>query len=252
MSDNRELHERTALVTGASRGIGAAIARRLAQEGAKVAIGYHSNAGAAEETARGIQAATGGTVVAIQGDVGDSEGATALVERAVEELGRLDILVNNAGVTDLDNMTIDELDPDLANRIIDINVRGPLFASAAASRHLGEGGRIINLGSCVGERVPGAGYSVYAASKAAIIGLTRALARDLGPRGITVNEVAPGATNTAMNPEDGPNAPQQKATSPFGRFATPEEISDAVAYFASPRAAFTTGARLAVDGGRNA
>ncbi|WP_233197195.1 SDR family oxidoreductase [Cryobacterium sp. N21] len=252
MSNHGELNGRAALVTGGGRGIGAAIALRLAEEGADVALGYHSNSVSAEETARSIGTATGRRVVAIQGDAGDPAAVAAVVDRSAELLGRLDILVNNAGILDPELAMIDELDPELANRIIDVNVRGPLFAAAAAARHLGRGGRIINIGSCVGDRVPGAGYTIYATSKAAITGMTKALARDLGPRGITVNEVAPGATNTSMNPEDGPNSAEQKATSPFGRFASPEEIADAVLYFASPRAAFTTGARLGVDGGRNA
>jgi 3-oxoacyl-[acyl-carrier protein] reductase len=246
------LEGKRALVTGGSRGIGAAIALRLAEEGATVAISYHSDAEAARVTAEAITDLTDTKVAVVQADTGDTDGAAQVVEQSVGLLGGLDILVNNAGVLDPTSATIGDLDPETANRVIDINVRGPLLVSRAAAAHLGEGGRIINIGSCVGERVPGAGYAVYATSKAAITGLTRAMARDLGPRGITVNEVAPGATDTDMNPQDGPNSAPQKAASPLGRFATPEEVAEAVAYFASPRAGFTTGTRLGVDGGRNA
>ncbi|MEY9212375.1 SDR family oxidoreductase [Thermobifida halotolerans] len=246
------LDGKAALVTGGSRGIGAAIALRLAEEGASVAISYHSDSGTAEAVARSITDKTGRLTVAVQGDAGDAVAAVAVVDRVAELLGGLDVLVNNAGVLDPSFASIDEMDPAVASRVIDVNVRGPLLTSWAASRHLGEGGRIVNIGSCLGERVPGPGYVAYAASKAAITGLTRALARDLGPRGITVNEVAPGATDTDMNPQDGPNAAAQKELSPLGRFATPEEVAEAVAYFASPHAGFTTGARLGVDGGRNA
>ncbi len=246
------LEGKRALVTGGGRGIGAAIALRLARDGAAVAISYHSDAESAGATAAAIAEETGGKAVVVQADTGDAREAERVVDEAAELLGGLDILVNNAGVLDSSSAVIDDLDPGVASRVLDINVRGPLLASRAAARHLGGGGRIVNLGSCVGERVPGAGYAVYATSKAAITGMTKALARDLGPRGITVNEVAPGATDTDMNPQDGPNSEPQKGASPLGRFATPEEVAEAVAYLVSPFAGFTTGARLGVDGGRNA
>ncbi|WP_047870997.1 SDR family oxidoreductase [Nocardiopsis sp. RV163] len=246
------LEGRRALVTGGGRGIGAAIALRLARDGAAVAISYHADAESAAATAAAIAERTGGKAVIVQADTGDAREAERVVDEAAELLGGLDILVNNAGVLDPSSAVIDDLDPAVAARVLDVNVRGPLLASRAAARHLGEGGRIVNLGSCVGERVPGAGYTVYATSKAAITGMTKALARDLGPRGITVNEVAPGATDTDMNPQDGPGSAPQKEASPLGRFATPEEVAEAVAYLVSPSAGFTTGARLGVDGGRNA
>lgn len=246
------LEGKRALVTGGSRGIGAAIALRLAEDGASVAISYNTNETAARTTADDITERTGVKVVVVQADTGDAAGAAQVVDRASGLLGGLDILVNNAGVLDPTFSRIEDLDPEIAKQVIDINVRGPLLTSQAAVAHLGEGGRIVNIGSCVGERVPGPGQAAYATSKAAVTGLTKALARDLGPRGITVNEVAPGATDTSMNPQDGPNAEPQKEASPLGRFATPTEVADAVAYFVSPRAGFTTGTRLGVDGGRNA
>ncbi|WP_306371120.1 SDR family oxidoreductase [Nocardiopsis sp. CC223A] len=244
------LDGKRALVTGGGRGIGAAIALRLARDGASVAIGYHSDRRAAEETAALIGERTGAKAVTVQADTGLVEDAERLVAETVALLGGLDVLVNNAGV--IAAAPIGDLDPEAASRVIDVNVRGPLLVSRAASRHLGEGGRIINIGSSLGERVHSPGLTAYAASKAAITGLTRALARDLGPRGITVNEVAPGSTDTDMNPQDGPNAEAQMRGIALGRFGAPEEIAEAVAHLASPAAGYTTGTRLGVDGGSNA
>ncbi|GGZ18722.1 SDR family NAD(P)-dependent oxidoreductase [Streptomyces nitrosporeus] len=249
---SEKLNGKVALVTGASRGIGAAIALRLAGDGADVAITYQSNEEAARETAERIAKDTGRRAVAIQADAADAEAVTASVDRAVRELGRLDILVNNAGVNDMNLPNIADISVETVDWILDVNTRGSILAARAAAKHLPEGGRIINIGSCLGEHVPAAGFATYAASKAAITGLTKGLSRDLGPRGITVNEVAPGSTDTDMNPEDGPASQYQKSLSPFDRFAKPEEIAAAVAYLASPEAGFTTGTRIGVDGGVNA
>ncbi|MFL1381543.1 MULTISPECIES: SDR family oxidoreductase [unclassified Nocardiopsis] len=244
------LDGKRALVTGGGRGIGAAIALRLAHDGATVAIGYHSDRRAAQATAALIGERTGTKAVIVRADTGRAEEAERLVTETVELLGGLDILVNNAGV--ITAAPIGDLDPEAVSRVLDVNVRGPLLVARAAARHLGEGGRIVNIGSSLGERVPSPGLAAYAASKAAITGLTKALARDLGPRGITVNEVAPGSTDTDMNPQDGPGAEAQRQGIALGRFGVAEEIAAAVAHLASPTAGFTTGTRLGVDGGANA
>ncbi|MET9929532.1 MULTISPECIES: 3-oxoacyl-ACP reductase family protein [unclassified Streptomyces] len=249
---SEKLNGKVALVTGASRGIGAAIALRLAGDGADVAITYQSNKEAAQATAERIAKETGRRAVAIQADAADAEAVTASVDRTVRELGRLDILVNNAGVNDMNLPNIADISVETVDWILDVNTRGPVLAARAAAKYLPSGGRVINIGSCLGEHVPAAGFAVYAASKAAITGLTKGLSRDLGPRGITVNEVAPGSTDTDMNPEDGPASQYQKSLSPLDRFAKPEEIAAAVAYLASPEAGFTTGTRIGVDGGVNA
>ncbi|MCS0602951.1 SDR family oxidoreductase [Streptomyces sp. LP11] len=246
---SEQLSGKVALVTGGSRGIGAAIALRLAEDGADVALTYRSGAGAAAAVADRIREKTGRRVLALQADAEDAEAVERAVEETVRELGRLDVLVNNAGVYDPDLHGIEQVPVETVDRILAVNTRAPLLAARAAARHLPEGGRIVNIGSCLGERVPSAGFAAYAASKAAITGLTKGLARDLGPRGITVNEVAPGATDTDMNPADGPNAAHQKGQSPLGRYGQAEEIAAAVAYLASPSAGYTNGARLGVDGG---
>ncbi|CAL9396751.1 Cyclic-di-GMP-binding biofilm dispersal mediator protein [Nocardiopsis dassonvillei] len=244
------LDGKRALVTGGGRGIGAAIALRLARDGAAVAIGYTSDRESAEATAARATGQAGVKAVAVRADTGLPAEAERLVEETVHLLGGLDILVNNAGI--IATGPIGELEPETVARVIDVNVLGPLLVARAATRHLGEGGRIVNIGSSLGERAPFPGLSAYSASKAAITGLTKALARELGPRGITVNEVAPGSTDTDMNPQDGPGAEGQKQGSSLGRFAAPEEIAEAVAHLASPLAGFTTGTRLGVDGGSNA
>ncbi|MFL4901848.1 SDR family NAD(P)-dependent oxidoreductase [Streptomyces sp. MMS24-I2-30] len=247
-----KLSGKAALVTGGSRGIGAAIAQRLAEEGADVAITYQGNKDAAQATVERITESTGRRALGIQADATDADAVAASVEQAVRELGRLDILVNNAGVNDMALPNIVDTPVETIDWILDVNTRGSILAARAAAQHLPEGGRIINIGSCLGEHVPAAGFATYAASKAAITGLTKGLSHDLGPRGITVNEVAPGSTDTDMNPEDGPASAYQKGLSPLGRFAKPQEIAAAVAYLASPEAAFTTGTRIGIDGGVNA
>lgn len=243
-----ELLGKVALVTGGSRGIGAAIARRLAAQGADVAITYARAADRARAVVAGI-AALGRRGLAIQADSAGAE-IGAAVERTVAELGRLDILVNNAGIFPFgppEEVTFAELDRTLA-----IHARGAFLAAQAALRHLGEGGRIISIGSCFAERVPHGGVTLYAMSKSALIGFTKGLARDVAARGITVNLVQPGSTDTDMNPAGSADADDQRARTALGRFADPDEIAATVGFLAGPGAGFITGAALAVDGGVNA
>jgi len=237
---------KVALVTGGSRGIGAAIATRLAQDGAAVAITYASAQPKADEVVRAIEAA-GGRALAIRADSADAVAMKGAVTETVRTLGRLDVLVNNAGiaaVVPLDQFSLADFD-----RMVAVNVRGVFVAAQEASRHMSEGGRIITIGSVNADRMPFAGGSVYAMTKAAVAGLTRGLARDLGPRGITVNNVQPGPIDTDMNPAEGAFAESLKGLMALPRYGRGEEIAAMVAYLASPEAAFVTGASLTIDGG---
>lgn len=241
-----KLNGRAALVTGGSRGIGAAIARRLAADGAAVAITYTSAPQKAEEVVRSIEAA-GGKAVAIRADSADVAAVKSAVNETVRQLGRLDILVNNAGIAafaPVDQLTLEDFDRSVA-----VNVRGVFVASQEAARHMGDGGRIITIGSVNADRMPFAGGSVYAMTKAAIVGLTKGLSRDLGPRGITVNNVQPGPVNTDMNPSTGPFAESLKGLMALPRYGRDEEVAGMVSYLAGPEAAFVTGASLTIDGG---
>ncbi|SEF34478.1 SDR family oxidoreductase [Variovorax sp. NFACC27] len=240
---------KAAFVTGGSRGIGAAIVRRLARDGAAVAFTFVSAQAKADALAGEIRAA-GGRALALRADAGDAATLTAAVEQAAQAFGRLDILVNNAGVYlrgELDSFTLEDFD-----RTVGVNVRAVFVAAKAAARRMGEGGRIVNIGSINAERVPAAGASVYAMSKAAIVGLTRGLARDLGPRGITVNNVQPGPTDTEMNPAAGPRAGFMHGLMALPRHGRADEIAGMVAYLAGPEGGFVTGASLSVDGGYTA
>ncbi|MFI8927020.1 3-oxoacyl-ACP reductase family protein [Streptomyces sp. NPDC053474] len=240
------LSGKAALVTGGSRGIGAAIARRLAREGAAVALTYHASPGSADGVVADIRA-EGGTAVAIAADSADAEAVRAAVTGTVSAFGRLDVLVNNAGVGSmgpLGELTVDDFDRDVA-----VNVRAVWVASQEALRHLGDGGRIITIGSVFADRMPFPNGTTYALTKAAVAGFTRALARELGPRAITVNNVQPGPVATDTNPPQGPIADAMTALTPAGRYATPEELTGLIAYLAGPESAYVTGATLNIDGG---
>ncbi len=241
-----KLQGRRALVTGASRGIGAEIVRRLAADGAAVAFTYGRSAEEAEKLVAEVTAG-GGTAVAIQADSADAEAVAKSVDDAAAQLGGLDILVNNAGVAvigDVESLSLEDFDRQLA-----INVRAVFVASQRAIPHLGNGGRIINIGSINADRVPGPGLASYAMTKAAVAGLTRGLARDLGPRGITVNNVQPGPVNTDMNPDEGEFAEFAKTVMATGKYGQPSDIAGVVSYLAGPDTGYITGANWNVDGG---
>ena len=242
----KTLSGKIALVTGGSRGIGAAIAKRLAAEGAAVAITYSSGQQKADEVVRSIQSGSGRSR-AIRADNTDANAVKNAVAETVRTFGRLDVLVNNAGIAvvkPLDEFSLEDFDRSVA-----VNVRAVFVAAQEAARHMQAGGRIITIGSVNVDRMPFAGGGVYAMTKAAVAGLTRGLARDLGPRGITVNVVQPGPVETDMNPADGPFAETLKGFMAIKRYGKGDEIAGMVAYLASPEAAFVTGACLTIDGG---
>ena len=243
------LKGKVALVTGGSRGMGAAIARRLAADGADVAVTYVRSAEQAEAVADEVRR-IGGRGLAIAADNADPAAVRAAVERTIAELGRLDILVNNAGVylaKPLDALSLDDFEEAVA-----VNVRAAFVASQAAASHMGEGSRIISIGSNLAGRVPWPGLSLYSMSKAALAGLTRGMARDLGPGGVTVNIVHPGSTDTDMNPADGEHAEPQRSLMAIPRFGEPRDVAALVAWLASDEGRFVTGAELTIDGGANA
>jgi 3-oxoacyl-[acyl-carrier protein] reductase len=243
---NPTLKNRRALVTGGSRGIGAAIVKRLAREGADVALTYLGKSEEANKTAAAA-VELGVRAVAFRADSADPQSVVAAVERTVSELGGIDILVNNAGIASmapLERFTLEEFDRTFA-----INVRAVFVAAQAAVAHMKSGGRIINIGSCNAERMPFAGGAAYAMSKSALQGLVKGLSRDLGPRGITINNVQPGPVDTDMNPDSGDFAESLKKLMSLPRYGTPDEIAGMVAYLASPEAGFVTGASLTIDGG---
>ena len=242
---NQTLKNKSALVTGGSRGIGAAIVKRLASEGANVALTYSNSPDRANEVVKAAQA-SGVRSLAIQADSADASAVVTAVERTVSELGGIDILVNNAGILvtgPLEDFKLADFDRTLA-----INVRAVFVATWAAVKHMKDGGRIINIGSTNAERMPFAGGGVYAMSKSALQGLVQGLARDLGPRGITINNVQPGPVNTEMNPEDGEFAVMLKKVNALPRYGTAEEIAGMGAYLSGPEAAYITGASLMIDG----
>lgn len=244
-----ELAGKRALVTGASRGIGAAIALALADRGADVAITYERSVERAAEVVRAIEA-KGRRAIAIQADSADSSAVKRSVDEAAERLGGLDILVNNAGIARggaLAEMSLADIDA-----ILDVNVRAVVLASQAAIPHLKEGGRIISIGSCLGERVPFPGVTVYSMSKSALLSFTRGLARELGPQGITVNLVQPGSTDTDMNPANGAQSDMQRSMTALGHYGRPEDIAASVVFLASVAARQITGTTITVDGGANA
>ena len=246
-SSSPVLAGKVAFVTGGSRGIGAAIVRRLARDGAAVAFSYSSSQAPADELARAIEA-EGGRALALKIDSADADALKAGIDRAAEHFGgRIDILVNSAGVLHLG--PVDQFSLADFDRTIAVNVRAVFVAIQAALAHMGAGGRIVNIGSTNAERMPFAGGSVYAMSKSALTGLVQGLARDLGPRGITVNNVQPGPVDTDMNPANGPMAATMHSFMAIERHGHADEIAGMVAYLASPEAAFVTGAGLNIDGG---
>jgi 3-oxoacyl-[acyl-carrier protein] reductase len=245
----KALANKVALITGGSRGIGAAIAKRLAAEGASVAITYAKDAGAASAVVKAIEA-DGGRAVAIQAEAADAEAVKGAVEKAVATLGKLDVLVNNAGVAipkKFEDTTLEEID-----RMIDINLRGTMVATQAALKHFNDGGRIIMVGSCVGERVLTPGLVAYSATKGAVKMFTQGLSREVGQRGITVNNVQPGPIDTDLNPASGDWATPQKAVTALDRYGSVDEVAALVAFVAGPESSYITGANLTVDGGTNA
>jgi 3-oxoacyl-[acyl-carrier protein] reductase len=241
----KELAGKVALVTGGSRGIGAAIARQLAQDGAAVALTYVSAAEKARAVAKQIDA-DGGRVLVIEADNADPGAVTAAVEQTVRELGRIDILVNNAGIFaggPLEKMTLEQVDRTLA-----IDVRAVFLASQAAARHMSGDGRIITIGSALAERVPGPGMTLYAMCKSALSGLTKGLARDLGPRGITATVVHGGLIDTDMNPAGGPGAGLSAVTA-LGHYGIAADIAATVAHLAGDGGRYVSGTAITVDGG---
>ena len=237
---------KAALVTGGSRGIGAAIAKHLAKHGAEVAITYVSSPEKANAVVAEIKG-TGRRGVAIQADSADAKAVAAAVDKTVAELGRLDILVNNAGIFvpgAFEEVSVTDLD-----RIWAVNIRAPIVASQAAVKHMKNGGRIITIGSCLGERVSFPGVTIYSMTKGAVANLARGLARDLGSRGITVNVVEPGPIDTDMNPASGEGAADQARSTALGRYGTPDDIAAMVAHLAGEGGRNITGASFLVDGG---
>ncbi|MFI6931148.1 SDR family oxidoreductase [Streptomyces sp. NPDC050287] len=242
------LDGKVALVTGGSRGIGAATAVRLAREGADVALTYVNDKAAAEDVVRTVET-LGRRAVALRADSADAREAAGAVARTAEAFGgRLDVLVNNVGIGllgPLESLSVGDVD-----RVLAVNVRGVFLASQAAAGRMGAGGRIITVGTCMTQRVPGPGGTLYAMSKSALVGLTKALARELGARGITANIVHPGPTDTDMNPADGPYAEGQATMTALGRFGTAEEVAGMIVHLAGSE--YVTGSEFSVDGGHAA
>jgi 3-oxoacyl-[acyl-carrier protein] reductase len=244
-----KLANKVALVTGGSRGIGAAIAKRLAADGASVAITYAKDSAAASAVVKEIELA-GGKAVAIQADAADAAAVKAAVEKAVATLGRLDVLVNNAGTATpkkFEDTTLEELD-----HLININIRGTFVTTQAALKHMNNDGRIIMIGSCVGERVMTPGLVPYSATKGAVKMFSQGLSREVGDRGITVNNVQPGPIDTDLNPASGDWAVPQKAATALNRYGRVDEIAALVSFVAGPDSSYITGANLTIDGGTNA
>jgi 3-oxoacyl-[acyl-carrier protein] reductase len=246
---SNKLEDKVAFVSGGSRGIGAAIAKRLAADGARVAITYAKGADAAAEVVKTIEGA-GGKAIAIQADATNPAAVKAAIDKVVASLGKLDVLVNNAGTAipkKFEEATLEELD-----RVININLRGVFVTTQAALKHMNNGGRIITIGSCVGERMMTPGLVAYSATKGAIRMFTQGLSREVGDRGITVNNIQPGPIDTDLNPASGEWAVPQKANTALNRYGTVNDIAAMVGFVAGPDASYITGANLTVDGGTNA
>ena len=246
---SKKLAGKVAFVTGGSRGIGAAIAKHLASDGASVALTYAKDASSATAVEKDIEG-SGGKAIAIQADAANADAVAAAVEKAVVTFGGLDVLVNNAGTAipkPFEESTLEELD-----HVINLNLRGVFIATKAALKHIKDGGRIINIGSCVGERMVTPGLAAYSATKGAVKMFTQGLSREVGSRGITVNNIQPGPIDTDLNPASGDWAEPQLAMTALKRYGHVDEVAALVAFVASPEAAYITGANLTVDGGTNA
>jgi 3-oxoacyl-[acyl-carrier protein] reductase len=246
---SKKLEGKVALVTGGSRGIGAAIAKRLAADGAAVAITYTKGADAAAAVVEAIKS-PGGKAIAVQADATAPDQVKAAIDKVVATLGKLDVFVNNAGTAipkKFEETTLEEL-----NQVIDLNLRGAFIATQGALKQMNHGGRIILIGSCVGERMMTPGLVAYAATKGAIKMFAQGLSREVGDRGITVNNIQPGPIDTDLNPASGEWAVPQKAMTALNRYGSVDEVAALVAFVASPEAAYITGASLTVDGGTNA
>jgi 3-oxoacyl-[acyl-carrier protein] reductase len=244
-----KLNKKVALVTGGSRGIGAAIAKRLAADGATVAITYSKDANSASKIVKEIEQA-GGKAVAFQADAANPEAVKSAVDKTVAALGGIDVLVNNAGTAipnKFEDATLEEID-----RVININLRGVMIATQAALKHMNNGGRIIMIGSCVGERMMTPGLVPYSATKGAVKMFSQGLSREVGNRGITVNNIQPGPIDTDLNPATSDWAVPQKAVTALNRFGRVDEVAALVAFVAGPDASYITGANLTIDGGTNA
>src|SRR2546426_5667391 len=248
-NNGQKLAGKVAVVTGGSRGIGAAITKRLAADGASVAFTYAKGADAAASVVKEIEG-RGGKAIAIQADAADADAVKAAVEKAVATFGQLDVLVNSAGTAipkPFEETTLEEMD-----RVIDINIRGVFVATQAALKHMREGGRIISIGSCVGERMMTPGLVPYAATKGAVKMFTQGLSREGGSRGITVTNIEPGPIDTDLNPAAGDWAVPQLANTALKRYGHVDDVAAFVAFVAGPEASYITGANLTVDGGTNA
>jgi 3-oxoacyl-[acyl-carrier protein] reductase len=248
-NNGQKLAGKVVVITGGSRGIGAAITKRLAADGAKVAFTYAKGADAAASVVKEIERA-GGKATAIQADGTDAAAVKAAVEKAITTFGQLDILVNNAGTAipkPFEETTLEEID-----HVINLNLRGVMVATQVALKNMNNGGRIITIGSCVGERMMTPGLVPYAATKAAVKLFTQGLAREVGGRGITVNNIQPGPIDTDLNPAAGDWATPQIANTALKRYGHVNDVAALVAFIAGPEASYITGASLTVDGGTNA